>query len=264
MLQRKSVEVPLELIRTNPEQPRKYFSASELADLTSSIKEYGVLQPIILKREKDGKYIIIAGERRFRAAKLAGLIRIPAVIKEFGDRDSALIAVVENVQRENLSFIEEARAYKRLIDEFGLTQGELSYKIGKKQSTISNKLRILSLPTAIQEKLIENQLTERHARALLRIDDDKLRCKVLDRIIDNGLNVKQSEKLISDILREKEIKRREVNRIGRISYKIYMNTIRGAFKQIKEMEQNATIMENDVGDYVEVKILIPKNEGCFT
>ena len=112
--------------------------------------------------------------------------------------------------------------------------------------------------------MIENQLTERHARALLRIDDDKLRCKVLDRIIDNGLNVKQSEKLISDILREKEIKRREVNRIGRISYKIYMNTIRGAFKQIKEMEQNATILENDVGDYVEVKILIPKNEGCFT
>lgn len=264
MLQRKSVEIPVDLIRTNPEQPRKNFSASELEELTRSIKEYGVLQPIILNKERDGKYIIIAGERRFRAAKYAGLNKIPAVVKEFSNKDSAIISIIENVQREDLSFIEEAKAYKKLMDEFGLTQSELSYKIGKKQSTISNKIRILSLPEEIQDKIVDNRLTERHARALLRIDDQRIRSKVLEKIINNDLNVKQSEKLIEEIIKTQNEKKKNANRVARISYKIYMNSIRGVFKQIKEVEKNASLSENDVGDYVEVKILIPKNGGCFT
>ena len=171
MLQRKSIEISMDLIHPNPEQPRKYFSESELEDLKISIAEYGVLQPVIVKKDKDGGYFLIAGERRFRAAKLAGLTKIPAVIKDFSDRDAAVIAVVENVQREDLSFIEEAWAYKKLLDEYGLTQGELSSKIGKKQSTISNKLRILTLPPDILEKLTNENLTERHGRALLKIED---------------------------------------------------------------------------------------------
>jgi ParB family chromosome partitioning protein len=122
MLQRKSIEISMDLIHPNPDQPRKIFSEEELSDLKESIAEYGVLQPVIVKKEKDGGYFLIAGERRFRAAKLAGLTKIPAVIKDFSDRDAAVIAVVENVQREDLSFIEEAWAYKRLLDEFGLTQ----------------------------------------------------------------------------------------------------------------------------------------------
>ena len=264
MLQKKSVELAMEMIRTNPDQPRKYFSPDELEELTDSIREYGVLQPIIVKREKDGKFLFIAGERRFRAAKFAGLSRIPALVKDFDEKDLALISVVENVQRENLSFIEEAYAYKKLIDEFNLTQNELSLKIGKKQSTISNKLRILSLPQNIQEKLVNNQLSERHARALLKLEDNILREKVLDRVIINNLNVKQTEKLVSDVLIEKDRQRRESNRIKHISYKIYMNTIRGAFKQVKKMEKNAKFIESDAGDFVEVKIIIPKNEGCFT
>ena len=144
MLQRKSIEVSMDLIHPNPEQPRKHFSEEELEDLKKSIAEYGVLQPVIVKKDNTGGYFLIAGERRFRAAKLAGLSKIPAVIKDFSDRDAAVIAVVENVQREDLSFIEEAWAYKKLLDEYGLTQGELASKIGKKQSTISNKLRILT------------------------------------------------------------------------------------------------------------------------
>ena len=158
MLQRKSVELPISSIRANPEQPRKHFAEEELNDLKNSIAEYGVLQPIIVKKDKTGFFFLIAGERRLRAAKLAGLTKIPALIKDFDDKDTALIAVVENVQRENLSYIEEAYAYRKLIDDFGLTQGELSDKIGKRQSTISNKLRILTLPPEIQEKLIEAKL----------------------------------------------------------------------------------------------------------
>lgn len=264
MLQRKSIEISIDLVCANPEQPRKFFSEEELVDLRDSITEYGVLQPIIVKRNKDGTYFLIAGERRLRAAKLAGLTKIPAMIKDFDEKDSALIAVVENVQREDLSFIEEAYAYKKLIEDYGLTQGELALKIGKRQSTISNKLRILSLPKDIQEKLIEAKLTERHARALLKVEDEKLRTKILNRVVDNQLNVKQTEKLIDDLLAKELMEKKRKNKINYISYKIYRNTIHKAFSQIHEMESGAKFYEDDKGEYVELKIVIPKNKGCFT
>lgn len=264
MLQRKTTELPLEQICTNPDQPRKFFAEEELNDLKNSIAEYGVLQPIIVKKERSGEYSLIAGERRVRAAKLAGLTKIPAIVKDFDDRDAALISVVENVQRENLSYIEEAYAYKRLIDEFELTQGELADKIGKRQSTISNKLRILTLPPDIQKKLAEAKLTERHARALLKVEDPEVRERILQRVINNNLNVKQTEKLIEDFLVKEEENSRKKRKINYISYKIYMNTIKKAFSQIHDMEKNARIFEDDKGEYVEVKIVIPKKNGCFT
>ena len=264
MLQRKTTELPLEQICTNPDQPRKFFAEEELNDLKNSIAEYGVLQPVIVKKERSGEYSLIAGERRVRAAKLAGLTKIPAIVKDFDDRDAALISVVENVQRENLSYIEEAYAYKRLIDEFELTQGELADKIGKRQSTISNKLRILTLPPDIQKKLAEAKLTERHARALLKVEDPEVRERILQRVINNNLNVKQTEKLIEDFLVKEEENSRKKRKINYISYKIYMNTIKKAFSQIHDMEKNARIFEDDKGEYIEVKIVIPKKNGCFT
>ena len=220
MLQRRSIEISMDSIHPNPDQPRKYFSEEELAELKESIAEYGVLQPVIVKKEKDGGYFLIAGERRFRAARLAGLTRIPAVIRDFSERDAAVIAVVENVQREDLSFIEEAWAYKKLLDEFGLTQGELASKIGKKQSTISNKLRILTLPQDILNKLTEENLTERHGRALLKLEDPAAREKILNRVISHQLNVKQTEKLIEDYLEKESLERKRKNKINYISYKI--------------------------------------------
>lgn len=264
MLQRKSVELSLDNVCVNPEQPRKHFAEEELQDLRSSIAEYGILQPIIVRKERDGSYFLIAGERRLRAAKLAGLTKIPAIVKDFDERDTALIAVVENVQRENLSYIEEACAYRKLIDEYGLTQGELSAKIGKRQSTISNKLRILTLPADIQKKLIEAKLTERHARALLKLDDPKKRERILERVVANHLNVKQTEKLIEELLAKEEAETRKKRKINYISYKIYRNTIRKAFTQIHDMEKGAKFSEEDKGEYVELKIMIPKNQGCFT
>ena len=257
------IMVPLEKIEANPQQPRKIFKDEGMEELTGSIKEYGVLQPIILKDEKE-RYTIIAGERRYRAAQLAGLEKIPAIIKTMETKEAALIALVENVQREDLNFLEEARAYKKLMDDFNLTQGEIAEKVNKRQSTISNKIRVLSLPEDIQEQLVDNRLTERHARALLKIPDDEDRKQVMERIVANGLNVKQTEKLIEDVLTKKEEALRKRRKVNYISYKIYLNTIRKAFNQIKEMENNVKMSQEDKGDFLEVKILLPKNDRCFT
>ena len=179
-------------------------------------------------------------------------------------KEAALIALVENVQREDLNFLEEARAYKKLMEDFELTQGEIAEKVNKRQSTISNKIRVLSLPEKIQEQLISNRLTERHARALLKLKDEVDRDQVMDRVIANGLNVKQTEKLIEDVLQKKEEALRKRRKVNYISYKIYLNTIRKAFRQIKEMEENAKISQEDKGDFLEVKIILPKNDRCFT
>lgn len=257
------VEVPLEEIEANREQPRKVFEDYALAELTDSVKEYGVLQPIILVKKEFG-YMIIAGERRFRAAKLAGLKKIPAIIKNLDDRKASLIALVENLQREDLNFIEEARAYKKLMDDYNLTQNEIAEKVSKQQSTISNKIRLLSLPENLQQQLIENKLTERHARALLKIHDDDSRQEIIKRVVGNNLNVKQTEKLIEDVIRKNAEVERKIRKKNYISYKIYLNTIRKTFNQIKEMEKNAIISQEDKGEFLEVKIILPKNDRCFT
>jgi superfamily II DNA/RNA helicase len=184
--------------------------------------------------------------------------------RNLDEEEAALIALVENVQRENLNFIEEARAYKKLMDEFHLTQSEIALKVGKQQSTISNKIRILSLPEDIQEVLTANKLTERHGRALLRIAAESDRKKIINRIVKNNLNVKQSEKLIDEFLAGLEEQRRKKNKINYISYKIYVNTIRKSFAQIKEMEEGAVLSQEDKGDFLELKITIPKKDRCFT
>ncbi len=257
------LEVPLKEIRANPQQPRKVFRNEGIEELTASVKEYGVLQPIILL-EEEGQYSIIAGERRYRAATMAGLQTIPAVVKKIETEKAALIALVENVQREDLNFIEEARAYKKLMDDFNLTQSEISEKINKQQSTISNKIRILSLPETLQELLVKSNLTERHARALLKLKEDSDRKRVIERVIANKLNVKQTEKLIEEINNKKDLAERKQRRATYISYKIYLNTIRKAFNQVKEMEKNAKIEQEDKGDFLEVRIILPKKDRCFT
>ncbi len=262
MFNKKNIDVSIDLVNLNPDQPRKVFNEEELLELADSIKEYGVLQPIIVSKSRDGEYFLIAGERRLRASKLAGLSKIPAIIREADSKDIALIALVENVQRENLSYIEEAIAYKRLMEDFGLSQMEISKRVGKQQSTISNKIRLLSLPDDIQEMLIGNQLTERHARALLKLDDGVLRKKVLERVIANNLNVKQTERLIEDVLNKKQEELRKAHKLRYINYKIYINSIRKAFDQIKDAESNAKYYQQDLGDMLEIKILIPKNASC--
>ena len=261
MFYKKNSELPIDLIYANPEQPRKHFSEEEIDELANSIKEYGVLQPIIVSKMKEGKYFLIAGERRLRASIKVGLNKIPAIIKEASDRDIALIALVENVQRENLSYIEEAIAYKKLMIDFDLSQTEIAKRVGKQQSTISNKIRLLSMPEDVIEMLLESQLTERHARALLRVDDNELRKNIIKRVVTNNLNVKQTEKLIEDILSKKEEEDRKKHKLRFINYKLYLNSIRKTFEQIKEIEENATYHQTDLGECMEIKILIPKNSS---
>jgi ParB family chromosome partitioning protein len=255
------LDIPIELISTNPDQPRKVFEDKELMELCDSIREFGVIQPIIVKRDGRGLYIVIAGERRLRAAALAGLKRIPAIVRDADDRDTALLALVENIQREDLNYIEEAAAYKRLMDEYGLTQNEIAKRVGKQQSTISNKIRILSLPEDIRNGLTQNRLTERHARALLKVVDDAVRKQILSRIIDHGLNVKQTEKLIDDVLKKQAEEHQKGEMLRFIHYRIYLNTLKRAFSSISEIEKNAKYFQEDKGDHLEVRIIIPKKEN---
>jgi len=258
------VMIPLEKIHANPDQPRKIFGQDELAELTESIREYGVLQPIIVRETSEGSYSIIAGERRYRASCAAGLSEVPVLVRNMELQQAALVALVENVQRADLNYVEEARAYKKLMDDFGLTQAEIAQRVGKQQSTISNKIRILALPDDIQELLTAHGLTERHARALLRISEEKDRRKIIDRIVKNNLNVKQTEKIIEEFLEGQAEQKRKRLKTNYISYKIYANTIRKAFSQIKEMEGDAVFQQEDKGDVLELKITIPKKDRCFT
>ena len=177
MLRKKITEVLVEQIHANRQQPRKHFEKMQLEELRDSICQFGILQPLILRREEDGSYMILAGERRFRAAVMAGLTKVPALVREASEEEAGMIALVENIQRENLGYIEEAKAYQTLMETYSIPQQELARKLGKNQSTISNKIRILNLPEDIQHLLVEHRLTERHARALLKLDPAPVQCE---------------------------------------------------------------------------------------
>lgn len=258
MFVRKTTEIPVSMIRTNKQQPRQIFGEEQLIELRDSIKEFGILQPLILKKQSDGEYLLIAGERRLRAAAMAGLDRVPAIIRDADEEEINLIALVENIQRENLGYIEEAKAYKNIMEKYDMSQMELSEKLGKNQSTISNKIRILTLPEDIQEMLAENRLTERHARALLKIEDNRIRKVILDKVIKHGFNVKQTEKLVEDYLTQKEQQERDINKVRHISYKLYLNTLRRTFNDMELNKKGATFRQEDVGSSLKITITIPK------
>jgi ParB family chromosome partitioning protein len=191
-------QIPLDRIAANPYQPRKVFNEEALDDLTRSVREHGIVQPIVVTRTADNRYRLIAGERRFRAAQKAGLQSVPAVIKDLQKEGDALqIALIENIQREDLNPIEEANAYHQLHDEFGLTQEEISRRVGKERSTVANFLRLLKLPEAVKQRLATGQLSMGHARALLSLDSAKKQEQLADRIVKNSLNVRQTEMLAS-------------------------------------------------------------------
>lgn len=250
------VMVGVDMIVPNPYQPRKYFSSNSLEELAQSIREYGILQPITV-RKNNGKYELIMGERRFRASKLVGIKNIPAIILDVANEDSAVVALIENLQRVDLSFIEEAESYKKLIEIHGITQNDLSSKIGKSQSTISNKLRLLKLDDTIIDIFTQSNLTERHARALLKIKDINEQKKILHKVITNKLNVKETEKLIDKKSLSYKIKHQ--NSVFKVNYKIYLNTIKKSFKIVKNLSEDSTMETIDKGDYLEIIIKIPKN-----
>lgn len=194
----KYFECPINDIVPNKFQPRTHFKEDDLQELCNSIKEKGVIQPLIIKAGKEGSYELIAGERRLRASKLAGLDVVPVVVMDVEDDDSLLeLALIENVQRTDLNPIEEAEAYRKLIDRFGYTQEQTAQRVGKKRSTVTNLLRLLKLPQQFQDDVIQGVLSEGHARALIKLIDDPMKMtEVREIIIKNGLSVRQTEKLI--------------------------------------------------------------------
>lgn len=255
------IEICVDEIIPNKNQPRKNFNQMALKELSVSIETYGIIQPIVVRKIDDKLYELISGERRLKATKLSGKKEIPAIIMSVEDDTSAAMALIENLQREDLNFLEEAEAYNRIIKNFNLTQSELATKIGKTQSTIANKMRILKLPENVKHIVVENKLSERHARALLKIDDEEILLQVLDKIIKKNMNVSSTEKLIKSIyedLKKDKIKNRK-NVRNFINYRIYVNTIKNAYNEILKTGINAEFEQSNNDEFIEIKVKIPKN-----
>lgn len=253
--------IPVSAVRPSPYQPRRHFDQKALEELAESIKSFGLIQPISVRKQSGAIYELIAGERRLRASKLAGLETIPAIMVDFDESNSAMAALVENLQREDLSYMEEAQSYYYLINQHHLTQEEVAQKVGKKQSTIANKLRILKLAPLVKKILTDNNLTERHARALLKIDDEQMQLGVLKQVCEEGLNVAQTERLIASKLNagtdEKKPKKKNFF-VGHGNVRIIVNTIKQSIKMIRDAGMEASIKENESGDCIEYTIKIKK------
>lgn len=249
------IRVPVEQIQANPYQPRKDFEPEALEDLAASIAEYGVLQPLLVARGNDDNFLLIAGERRLRASKMAGLLDVPVIVSSYTEQQIAEIALIENLQREDLHFLEEAEGYEKLMTQFNLTQEAMAVRVGKKQSTIANKLRLLNLPLEIRNALKEAQLTERHGRALLKLKNSELQEQVLKQIIKNGWNVKQTEEHIAKLLDEAAPKQKKrlviVNDV-----RIYLNSVKKIVSTINDAGIPAQIKQELDGDDVVVTLRI--------
>jgi len=201
--------ININLIKSNDEQPRKTFDDEKIAELAQSIKEHGIIQPIILSK-KDDYYVIVAGERRWRAAKLLGLKEVPALVMDLSEKSILEVSLIENIQRQDLNPIEEAIAYKKLLTDFNLTQEELSKRIGKSRVSISNTIRLTNLCDTVKQYLIDEVISEGHGRALLAVTDEKLQCELAQKVIDESLSVRELERLIKNInagKKERERKR---------------------------------------------------------
>lgn len=249
------------LIQPSPHQPRKYFDPISLDELKMSIEAHGILQPLIV-RKNGNRFELLAGERRLRAAKLAGLSEIPVIVKEISEQEAAAVTLVENLQRDDISFFEEASGYERLANEFGLTQNDIARLVGRSQSAVANKLRLLKLPEEIKEIISREILSERHARALVRLPDSKLQQKALSDIVADNLNARQTDELVDDLLSgigsshaSKKLKKR-IMVIRDI--RIFLNTIKAAIKAMHASGIGAEWEELDTEEATEFRIIVPK------
>lgn len=253
------LHLPVDEIKPNPYQPRRIFDQNGLDELAASIKEYGVLQPISVRHMGSIGYELVAGERRLRASKLAGVSTIPAIAIEISDTDSAMLAIIENLQRRDLHFFEEAEGFRNLMNDYTFTQEALAARIGKNQSTIANKLRLLKIPRNLQKEIIQNELTERHARVLLRLDDEKTQLSVLKKIIAEGLTVRKTEELVEAMLQAQAPKPKN----STIPFKAYVRDIRILTNSIKQdleiikssgMKTNMDVQETNSGYKIEITV----------
>jgi len=247
--------IPSELIKPNPNQPRKVFDQSELVNLAISIRMNGILQPITVREVENG-YELVSGERRLRASKLAGLLNVPCIVVDVNSLKSAVFALIENLQRQNLGYFEEALAINKLMKDFSLSQDEAARRLGKAPSTVSNKLRLLSLPEEARNLLTENGLSERHARALLKLKEENI-IEVLQKVIEKKLNVTQTEKLVEEYVSKVNGPKRQT-KIMFSDVKIFLNTINNALDTMKKAGIKADFRREDKEDSYIYFIEIPK------
>ena len=256
-----------EIVR-NPNQPRRYFDPEAIATLAESIRQYGVLNPLTVRRTANGGYELVAGERRLRAARVAGLTDVPCLLINADGEDSSVIALVENLQRRDLDFFEEANGFKRLIEQFGLTQEEAARKVGKTQSAVANKLRLLRLSQQNMELIRCNNLTERHARALLRLNDEADRINVTNYIIEHELNVSRTEEYIDEFLKAKEnpqpvVEPESGKHVLRLfkDVRFFLNTLNRAVGVMVDAGIGATVKQQESDDGLTLTICIPHAKG---
>ena len=254
--------VPIEKIVPNPYQPRRVFDRTSIDELCLSIRQYGILQPLLV-RKVDDVYELIAGERRLKAAGQAGLKEIPVILKQFDETDAAVVALIENLQRRDLSYWEEAKAFDTLIRVHGMTQEMIADRVGKNQSTVANKLRLLRLSETVKRQLVMNKLSERHARALLRLHDETIQLEILNEIVTKNLNVQETEKLVEKALlacQKKEMQKKKEAKLG-ISkdLRLFFNTINKAIESMKQAGVMARAEKTDHENYIKYSIIIPKS-----
>lgn len=256
-------QLPVEKIEPNRFQPRSIFNEEKINELAQTIHTHGMIQPIIVRKldEKDG-YEIIAGERRWRAVQSLEWERIPAITREMTDAETASVALIENLQREELTVIEEAQAYESLLELHELTQEALAQRLGKNQSTIANKLRLLKLSVEVQQAVLNKEITERHARALIKVSDQEKQVEVLNAILDKQLNVKQTEEYIEKLDKPKEkpaAKKPKLKGVNK-DIRIAMNTIRQSLNMVSETGIDVETNEQDEEDFYQITIKIPKKK----
>ncbi|WP_394185086.1 nucleoid occlusion protein [Metabacillus halosaccharovorans] len=250
-------KIQIKDIVPNRFQPRTVFSDEKIEELALTIRTHGIIQPIVV-REVDGKFELIAGERRWRAVQTLGWDVIPAIVKDFNDTETASVALIENLQREELSSIEEAVAYAKLLELHNLTQEALAQRLGKGQSTIANKLRLLKLPEEVQDALLKKLITERHARALIPLKNPELQNTLLEEIIQKQLNVKQTEDRVVKLLEKNNVKPKPRRKAFSRDTRIAMNTIRQSLTMVADSGVKLNTEEEEFDEYIQFTIKIPK------
>lgn len=259
-VKRQVLELPVDEIRPNPRQPRQIFGDGDLAELALSISQVGVLQPLSVRRTPEG-WELIAGERRLRAAQLAGLRRVPCLPVEADNEASALLALVENLQRKDLDVWEEAAALRRLIDTYHFSQEEAAARVGKSQSAVANKLRLLKLPQDVIDSLRSHQLTERHARSLLRLDSPESQRTALAHILKGQLNVAQTEAYIDKLCRLTGAPRRAVPTYRLRDVRLFLNTVTRSLAVMQSAGVNARCGREETDSEITLTIHIPKQRA---
>lgn len=252
----KVVEININIIRPNPAQPRRFFDEKELALLSQSIQNNGLLQPILV-RKVGNEYELIAGERRLRACKMADMKTIACIVSDCTPNSSAIFSMAENLQRQDLQIFEEAEGYRALLEEWNVTQEEAALRLGTSQSALANKLRLLKLTEEDKKKIISAGLTERHARALLRISDQKKRTRALDNIIQKQMNVRQTDEFISHLL-ESRHQNTQKKKLVIKDVRIFFNTVAHAIETMKKSGIAAQTLQSETEDYIECIVRIPK------